>query len=258
MISVIIPTYSPQNYIGECLKSLESQTIDKSNYEVIIVLNGLRNPYYFFLKEILKTISFNYTLIYTPLKGVSNARNEGLSNAKGDYICFIDDDDLISSNYLENLYKLSSPSHLVVSNVLTFTDSIRECSEDYLSKAFKKNSSNSSLFHSRKYLSTSCAKIIPRNIIGNDRFDTSFSLGEDALFMATISYKIQRFIKTDSDTVYYRRIRTSSTSRTVYPKKFILHNKLSLLHKYVKLYIHNYKRMSFVFILTRIIATIKN
>ena len=45
-ISVIIPTYKPEKYIYDCLKSLEEQTISKDFFEVIIVLNGDKQPYY--------------------------------------------------------------------------------------------------------------------------------------------------------------------------------------------------------------------
>lgn len=44
-ISVIIPTYAPKDYLWECLGSLENQTLSKDEFEVILVLNGEREPY---------------------------------------------------------------------------------------------------------------------------------------------------------------------------------------------------------------------
>ena len=44
-ISVIIPTYKPQEYIFECLDSLQKQTMDTSLWEIILVLNGCKNPW---------------------------------------------------------------------------------------------------------------------------------------------------------------------------------------------------------------------
>ena len=45
-ISVIIPTFRPQDYLWECLDSLFSQTLPKDQYEVIVILNGEREPYH--------------------------------------------------------------------------------------------------------------------------------------------------------------------------------------------------------------------
>ena len=44
-ISVIIPTYRPQAYLWECLDSLNRQTLSKSSFEVVLVLNGEQAPY---------------------------------------------------------------------------------------------------------------------------------------------------------------------------------------------------------------------
>ena len=45
-ISVILPSYKPQEYIWKCLDSLTSQTMDVNEYEIVIVLNGCNEPYY--------------------------------------------------------------------------------------------------------------------------------------------------------------------------------------------------------------------
>ena len=93
-ISVIIPTYKPDYYIWECLNSIVSQSLDKGNYEVFIILNGDKEPFFTEIESYLKNNNLNnFHLIYTQKKGVSNARNIGLDRAKGDYICFVDDDD---------------------------------------------------------------------------------------------------------------------------------------------------------------------
>lgn len=258
MISVIIPTYSPSNYIEECLESLEKQTLDKSQYEVIVILNGQREPYYDYLETILKKSSFRFRLVYTSKKGVSNARNIGLSIAMGDSICFIDDDDIVSSNYLLSLSKLVMPNSIVVSNLLVFSDDKKICREDYVSKAFKQNCDLSSLFFNRKFFSSSCAKIIPREVLKDTYFDTTISLGEDSLFMATISCNVKKVIRSDEDVIYYRRERNLSASRGRYPKSFVRRNKMTLIGKYIKLYINKIKDMNFLFFISRIVATIKN
>ena len=77
-------------------------------YEVIVVLNGERVPYESMLREVLPS---NGCLLYSPVASACSSRNMGIDEAKGEYICFIDDDDRISPTYLEEL--LGSPIDLV-------------------------------------------------------------------------------------------------------------------------------------------------
>ena len=107
-ISVIIPTYRPGAYIFECLDSLRHQTLPKNQFEVIVVLNGERNPY----EEQLFEYSQKYSdvasqVLYSEEKGVSNARNIGIKHALGKYISFQDSDDFYHYDKLEKQYKNS-------------------------------------------------------------------------------------------------------------------------------------------------------
>lgn len=255
MISVIIPTSSPKKYLQECLDSLDRQTLDKKFYEVIIVLNGVKEPYYERLSELLKNYSFIYRLYYTCEKGVSNARNIGIEETKAEYICFVDDDDVVSDNYLQELYANVRPDTLVVSNVLAFHDISNMKEQDYLSKAFLKRSHPKSIFFSRKFFSTVWGKVIPRKIIDSSRFNAKFNLGEDALFMASLSCKIQYIIKTKQDAIYYRRLREGSASRKKYRRVEVILNKINLINAYVRMYLSQ-KGYSLVFFISRVVAVI--
>lgn len=66
-ISVIIPTYAPKDYLWECLGSLENQTLSKDEFEVILVLNGEREPYESLIRKKLPKYSFASTLLTQPL-----------------------------------------------------------------------------------------------------------------------------------------------------------------------------------------------
>lgn len=256
IVSIIIPTFSPGDYIIECLNSIDRQSLENSSFEVIVILNGKRDPFYDKLDLMLKGYSFNSRLIYSSVAGVSNARNLGLEKAKGEYICFIDDDDIISENYLEQLKRNVTPDNIVVSNVLTFETTTSLLGEDYLSLAFKRKTDPSSVFLSRKFFSTPWGKIIPKNIIGERRFDVRFYLSEDALFMASISDKVKQIVKTGEDAVYYRRIRSESASRKKYNKYIILQNKLMLIKAYITTYLSNIHGYNLTFFLSRIVATV--
>ena len=106
-ISVIVPTYKPDYYIWECLNSIAIQSLDKEKYEVLIVLNGDKEPFFTEIESYLKKNNLNnFNLIYSQEKGVSNARNIGLDRAKGEYICFVDDDDFLDKNYLQEMLRV--------------------------------------------------------------------------------------------------------------------------------------------------------
>ncbi|GHT97325.1 hypothetical protein FACS1894142_1600 [Spirochaetia bacterium] len=105
-ISIIIPTCKPQNYLFECLASIQKQIFSKHMFEIIIILNGEKDPYYDAIKKYITfdLVGYHVELLYTEISGVSNARNLGTEKSQGKYIAFIDDDDVISENYLQGIY----------------------------------------------------------------------------------------------------------------------------------------------------------
>ena len=123
-ISVIIPTYKPQNYLWECLESLKMQTFPKGDFEIILVLNGCNEPYYSHIEDYLSlNMSDNVVnFIHVEHGGVSNARNVALNCARGEYIAFVDDDDFISPSYLEELYAKAAPDTISLCYPYAFKD----------------------------------------------------------------------------------------------------------------------------------------
>ena len=122
-ISVIVPTYKPQAYLWECLDSIYNQTFPKQDYEIILVLNGCCEPYNKQIKEWLsKHSDLQVQYSQTDEGGVSNARNIALDNVKGEYVTFIDDDDLISPEYLKGLYDKAAPDTISLCYPYAFND----------------------------------------------------------------------------------------------------------------------------------------
>lgn len=259
LISVIIPTYKPGNYIIECLKSLANQTLSPNCFEIIIVLNGCREPYEEFVKKNILNIlqGINVTLLQIDEAGVSNARNKGLDKAEGEYICFIDDDDIVSSNYLAALLSKSDKGTLVVSDVKTFISDISQSSDDYISNVFMKFKSKdkNSIFLKRSFLSTVWCKIIPKNLIGNFRFNVRFKIGEDALFMFSISKGVKKIVLSD-EAIYYRRCRIGSASRVKQSIIFKLRNSLMQISQYTQIYFRNPFEYNFFLFFSRIVASV--
>lgn len=102
LISIIVPVYKVEKYIGECIDSILGQTYE--NFELILVDDGSPDnsskicDKYAAKDERIK-------VIHKENGGVSSARNVGLDNAKGEYITFIDSDDMVDDQYLELMYR---------------------------------------------------------------------------------------------------------------------------------------------------------
>ncbi len=256
LISVIIPTYKPGAYIYECLDSIINQTLDCKLYEILIILNGFSEPYY---KCIASYTDYNNVkILYESMASVSNARNKGLEVAKGEYICFIDDDDVVSSNYLEELLKISNHNIIGVSNIHSFKSTIDDWNDNFFAcKTIHRHKYCNSLFRNRSILSFPVAKLIHRSIIANKIFDLRFKNGEDALFMTQISDRIQGFAFTDESACYYVRERCGSASRKYIDWHKILKDSILLIRTYISTYFSSPFKYSFLLFAARIPGVIK-
>ncbi|MBS6468256.1 MAG: glycosyltransferase family 2 protein [Bacteroides sp.] len=255
-VSVIIPSYKPGNYIFECLESLLAQTLSKDRFEIIVVLNGCNEPFYSCIRAFIKDTKClgQIILLQTDVSGVSNARNLGLNEASGNYICFVDDDDVLTPNYIEKLLQVISNDSIAVSNVYSFEESIEAPIKDYLTMV--DNVSNG-IIRDRKYLSNACCKLIPKQIIGNRRFNSNFKNGEDALFMFQLSDKIRYINKASLDCIYYRRLRVGSASRRNRSLVRQLYDIIQQQWMYTRFFLSNLKGYSWILYFTRILAVLK-
>lgn len=255
IISIIIPTYKPNELLYECLHSIDKQTFSKDKFEIIIILNGDKEPYYQLINKYISKFTLDIKLIYTGIKGVSNARNIGIIEASGNYLCFIDDDDMISPNYLENLYKFSGKDYIVVADFRTFINDINQLGYDYISKAFRTTKKNTLLCR-RSFLSSSCGKLIHRDIIDNRIFNIKLKNSEDAVFMYNISNNIKKIELSSKDTIYYRRIRNTSASRKKRDLSYRVKNIINVCYSYITIFCEKPREYSFSLLLTRIAGTI--
>ncbi|MBW4481995.1 MAG: glycosyltransferase [Tildeniella torsiva UHER 1998/13D] len=95
-VSVVIPTYNAEKTISETIDSVLNQTF--SDFELIVIDDGSRDK----TCEIVKTIDDSRIIVFSyPNGGVSVARNRGIEHAKGEFISFLDNDDLWTNDKLE-------------------------------------------------------------------------------------------------------------------------------------------------------------
>lgn len=258
--TIIIPTYSPIGYIYECLDSIKQQTLSANEFETIIILNGPKEPYYTNLKEYLaNNNTHNFELLYTEMSGVSNARNIAIEKAKGEYITFVDDDDLISSNFLEALLAVSTPSCVGVSNGYQFFYDIKDREEHDITHRFNQAKSQEfSFLKYRFFLSPVAFKLIHRDIIKDARFNTSLKISEDAMFGFTISRRIKEMKCADASAIYYYRYRAGSATRKKLDKGYVFKLTFKKLWLFTKVYFSAPFSYNFPFYLTRLLASIKH
>lgn len=263
IISVIIPSYKPGKYVLECLDSLMSQTLDATLFEVIIVLNGPKEPYW----SMLVTYSLqnkNIKILYEENPGVSNARNAGMEVALGEYFAFVDDDDIVSSSYLELLLKSASKNTISMSNIYSFINSINEkrnnffvCSQLRKMIRDNRNYGKNTFFFYRSFLAFPVAKLIHREIIGQHRFDKRFANGEDALFITSITDNLSFITFTPADAIYYVRERVGSATRRKLDGRKFAKDTMKLIMAYISTYLTSPFSYSLLLFLSRIPGVIK-
>ena len=103
-ISLVMPVYNVENFLSKALTSVENQTF--KDFEMIIVDDGSSDKSYEIAEEFCSK-NPNFKLIKQENSGPAAARNTGVMHCKGEYIAFMDSDDYLEKNFLEELYKLA-------------------------------------------------------------------------------------------------------------------------------------------------------
>lgn len=103
LVSVVIPIYNVEKYLRKCIETVIDQTY--TNIEIILVNDGSTDNSLQICNQ-FKEKDKRIKVINKKNGGLSDARNVGIKNAQGKYICFIDSDDFISEKYIEELHNL--------------------------------------------------------------------------------------------------------------------------------------------------------
>lgn len=115
--SVVIPCYNDANYVGNAVNSVLDQKSGEYDVEVIVVDDGTPNDSCF---DVLKSCIHEDLIIYVKQEnmGLSAARNTGVRHANGDYIIFLDSDDLLACNYIFALDSFLKNLDLIVPDLI--------------------------------------------------------------------------------------------------------------------------------------------
>ena len=218
-ISVIIPVYNVEGYLEECLESVVNQSFN--DLEIICINDGSTDNSLDILNKYAK-MDDRIIIINQENKGLGAARNVGLDNANGDYIYFIDSDDYLELNALNELYHvaLNNNVDLIIFKLLNFHDDTRETfivpyhEMNSLSRFYDKIfTPNEIIGNILDFDVTVYSKFFKSDLISGMRFDEKL-IFEDNLFTTEAILKSEK-IYFYNKYLYYRRNRNESimTSR---------------------------------------------
>ena len=211
LVSVIIPAYNIEDYIGRCLDSIISQTY--KNLEIIVVDDGSRDHTGEILDNYAKK-DRRIKVIHKEKGGVSSARNKGIEVAEGDYIGFIDGDDLIEPEMYKILVDLLEEENADIAHCgyqMVFPDRV-----DYYHNTGKKKIQTTEeglkdLLSGEIIEPGLVNKLYKKELIKNCRLDETVKINEDLLMNYQLFKLSQKSVYYDI-TPYSYMIRSSSAT----------------------------------------------
>lgn len=182
-ISVVVPVYNAEQYLGQCLESLLEQGISKEHYEIICINDGSKDKSLSLLKEYAEKHQ-NIIVVDKQNEGVSSARNKGLDVAQGQFVWFVDADDWIAKNFLGGIAKLLDENCAHIPLVLTKCVDVNngEVERYYNYEVFNRDIKFEEV---KPFMTTARGHFFNRSLIEKVqlRFDSNLSYGEDLMFM---------------------------------------------------------------------------
>lgn len=212
-VSVIIPVYNRQAFIRQCVGSVVEQTW--RDLEIILVDDGSGDESLAICRQ-MEAEDDRIRVVSQDSRGVSSARNRGLSMARGEYVFFLDSDDTVCPLLLETFVRQAGEWG---AGVLFCSYTRRDPKEDGAGwediqngrtirepwiESTKKESEE--WFHKKHHreLSGIGGKMIDRRLIGDLQFDREISGGEDTVFMYNLIRRGVRLACLDRQWYYYR------------------------------------------------------
>lgn len=195
-VSIIIPVYNDEKYIGQCLQSIINQTF--SNLEIIVINDGSKDLTDSICKEFVQKDN-RIKYICKENKGVSNTRNVGLENCTGDYIMFVDSDDWLEINCIDAMMKNIEENDILQCNNYLCVDDEKKVRK-YANKVMHFNSTQKddlilNVVNPEKFekingyygeFRTIWGKLYKKEIINKNRFIENMKFYEDGEFYINV------------------------------------------------------------------------
>ena len=213
LISVVVPVYNVCAYLDNCIKSVLNQTY--TNIEIILVDDGSKDSSGNICDSYGKAYS-NVRVIHKDNGGLSDARNVGIRASHGEYIVFVDGDDLIESRMVEYLYKLIKKydAEIGICELLHCYDGANyEFEPSTQEKVYSSESAIIEMLYQSSFLVSACGKIYPTKFFGDIEFPIGM-LFEDSAIMHRIFEKANKIVYGNAKLYgYMHRENSITTSR---------------------------------------------
>jgi glycosyltransferase involved in cell wall biosynthesis len=196
LISFIIPFYDlPIEMLSACIESILALSLRSSEREIIVVDDGSHTSPIGSLEKYRDNIIY----IRQRNKGLSEARNTGIQMAQGDYLQFVDSDDLLLQAPYEHCIDLVRFNH---ADMVVF-DFTTTQTKDHLYNDSPLQSGSSYMRHNN-IRGTACGYLFRKSILGNLRF-TPGICNEDEEFTPLLMLRAEQLCVTDAEAYYYRQ-----------------------------------------------------
>lgn len=207
MISIVLPVYNAEEYLKKSIESILHQTYPA--WELIIIDNGSEDDSFRICQEYAKNEERILVLHQYQNKGVSAARNLGVEKATGDFITFLDADDWVASDYLEQLVKTAKDTQadMLVCQYRKVYDAERNVeAEIQEQQGFAAKAYNRDDYVSQCLLDgyTHCWGVLYKlSLLEGIRFPARVTIGEDVLFLIDAILQAEKIVVTEYDGYRY-------------------------------------------------------
>jgi poly(ribitol-phosphate) beta-N-acetylglucosaminyltransferase len=202
VVSVIVPVYNVELYLGQCLDAIFGQTMSKNEYEVLAVNDGSTDGSLAILQS-YASANQNLRVFTIPNSGsAGEPRNVGLLHARGRYVFFVDADDLIAPMTLTSMARVGDETGSDV--ILCRSENHGEGTRPTPRSMFTRDHFAEDFVESLAYRTLSALKMFRRSLIEKHciRFPTDYRIGEDLPFTMK-AYLVGNHVSILSDQPYY-------------------------------------------------------
>lgn len=205
LVSVIIPVYNCEKYIERCVNSLLEQTY--KNIEIIVVDDGSTDHSGAICQ---KYSNNNFIYVRQDNQGPSAARNRGLSLMSGEFVTFVDADDYVAPNYIQELLDLIWKYDVPIATCSYMKKRNSEAKGEGDKKNVKlvemtlsSEDALKSLFYKREINTYSTTKLYRVSVLHHQKFSGNLRLGEDLQFIYDALKKVERIAYCNQELYYY-------------------------------------------------------
>lgn len=217
-ISVIIPCYNALGKIERCIKSLENQTLQHQNFEVIFVDDASTDETANYLRRIcIEHMNWQVHVLDRNTGSPSHPRNVGQRLAKGDYVFYLDcDDELLSDTLQQYLIKAEATSADVIRGHLIADDGASRKSMNELPAFPESGSKTEKISEIIGKQSTTVCQLIRTSLLRKFgiQWPESIRMGEDTLFLIDVLAAADTIVYIDHPTFIYHKAQNGEASST--------------------------------------------